>query len=155
MVSAVFVAMTSYSLLCLLPLLTSVLSLPAADLLGYEHLRYGQTDHVHPSHEQDAVKPQAHQAGDQTASNGANLSVKESATECALFLCIRLLKLDLHSKCNNKTQNRGSDLCFLQGWICRQFHLSMVDQQQECQVKALGNKNYNQRNQFPLFVISR
>ena len=85
MVSAVFVAMTSYSLLCLLPLLTSVLALPAADLLGHEHPRHGQTDHVHPSHKQDAVAPQAHQA----ASNGANLSVKERATECALFLCIR------------------------------------------------------------------
>merc|ERR1712080_568023 len=70
--------MNSKNLLCLLLLLASVLALPAADL---------------PNHEQDTVQ---HQAGvshliQETAavSNSGNLTVKERATNCALFLCIR------------------------------------------------------------------
>merc|ERR1711971_836526 len=86
LVSAVFVAMTSNIILCILPLLTSVLALPAADLLDHVHPRHEELDVLHPSIEQNSV---THQAGDQTASNKANLSMKERATECALFLCIR------------------------------------------------------------------
>ena len=72
-------------LLCLLPLLTSVLALPAAELidlpldLNEEHL-------AHPHQEQlDPVQPHQHQT--EKASNGG--SVEERATDCALFLCIR------------------------------------------------------------------
>jgi len=97
--------MTSYSLLCLLPLLTSVVALPAADLLDHVHPRHEELDLVHPSHEQDAVAPKAPQAADKTASNGENLSVKERATECALFLCIRLLKLNFHLICKKKHES--------------------------------------------------
>ena len=101
--------MNSNSILCLLPLLTSVLALPAADLLDHvldpskEHLLH--LDHVHPHHQQQGVVQ--HQAADSrlkqetekaAASNGE--SVEERATDCALFLCIRLLlnKLNLHLK---------------------------------------------------------
>ena len=107
--------MNSNSLLCLLPLLTSVLALPAADLL-HNVLDPNQDylDHVlDPNNKQEAVLPQAQhaadshlkpQAGKAAASNGGHPSRRESgkerATNCALFLCIRLLKAFFTCKFN-------------------------------------------------------
>ena len=82
--------MNSISLLCLLPLLTSVLALPAADLLDQvldpneEHL-----DHVHPTQEQDAVQHHLKRETEKAAASDNGGGVKERATDCALFLCIR------------------------------------------------------------------
>merc|ERR1712210_107531 len=64
--------MNSISLLCLLPLLTSVLALPAADLLDQE---------------QDAVQLKRETEKAAASDNGGG--VEERATDCALFLCIR------------------------------------------------------------------
>merc|ERR1712010_190818 len=64
--------MNSISLLCLLPLLTSVLALPAADLLDQEQ------DAVHLKRETEKAA---------ASDNGG--AVEERATDCALFLCIR------------------------------------------------------------------
>merc|ERR1712110_239809 len=99
--------MNSISLLCLLPLLTSVLALPAADLLDQvldpneEHLAHPHQEHLDLEHSEqehlDHAHPHRHQAGDShlnretekaaVSNNGGG--VKERATDCALFLCIR------------------------------------------------------------------
>ena len=91
--------MNSISLLCLLPLLTSVLALPAADLLDQvldpneEHLVHpnqGHLDHIHPTQEQDAVQHHLKRETEKAAASDNGGGVEERATDCALFLCIRL-----------------------------------------------------------------
>merc|ERR1712210_116507 len=72
-------------LLCLLPLLTSVLALPAAELLDHP-LDLNEEPLAH-SHQEQPEPVQPHQDQTEKASNGG--SVEERATDCALFLCIR------------------------------------------------------------------
>ena len=89
--------MNSISLLCLLPLLTSVLALPAADLLdqvldpNQEHLYP-----VHPNQEQEAADSHVKRETEKAAASDNGGGVEERATDCALFLCIRLILLNFY-----------------------------------------------------------